>query len=211
MSRIPVAVLVSGSGSNLQALLDACAQPDHPARIAVVLCNRPRARAIQRAERAGVPVVVLPHRRYDGRQAYDQALVDALAPFAPAWVACAGFMRVLGPTFVRAYAGRILNIHPSLLPSFPGLHAHQQAIDAGGRVSGCTVHLVDEGVDTGPILAQAVVPVLAHDTADSLGARVLKMEHRVYPEVLRWAARGRIQSDGTVTPTPTQAWGVEEV
>ena len=208
MSRVPVAVLVSGSGTNLQALLDAANDPDYPARIAVVLCNRPRAGAIARAEAARVPVQIVPHRRFADRAAYDAELVRVLRSHAVEWVACAGFMRVLGPTMVQAFRGRILNIHPSLLPSFPGLHAQSQAIEAGVRVSGCTVHLVDEGMDTGPILAQAVVPVLPLDDADALGARILKMEHRVYPEVLRWAVRGDIAADGTVAEGLQTAWGV---
>ncbi len=191
-SKTPVAVLVSGSGSNLQALLDAAADPAYPARIAVVLSNRPRAYALERAHRAGVPTEVLPHRGYARREDYDAALLERLAPHAPRWVCLAGFMRLLTPVFLDAFPWRILNVHPALLPAFPGIHGPRQALAAGVRIAGCTVHLVDPGTDTGPILAQAAVPVREGDDEAALAARILRTEHQLYPRVLRWAVEGRI-------------------
>lgn len=197
MSRVPVGVLVSGSGTNLQALLDAGAAPGFPARIAVVISNRPAVAALDRAAAAGVPAVLIDHRPYRGdRAAFDAALVAALRARSVEWVACAGFMRVLTPVLLDAFPGRVLNIHPALLPAFPGLHAQRQALEAGVAIAGCTVHLVDDGVDTGPILAQAAVPVHAQDDEAALSARILAAEHRLYPEVLRWAAEGRIEVEG---------------
>lgn len=189
-----VAVLVSGSGTNLQALIEA----QGPYRIAVVLSNRPGVYALERAERAGIPTEVVSHRGLD-RVAYDQALLERLAPHAPDWICLAGFMRILGPTFLEAYPWRVLNIHPALLPSFPGLHAQRQALQAGVRVTGCTVHLVDAGTDTGPIVAQTAVPVRPGDDEDALTARILRAEHELYPRVVRWAAEGLIHvEDGRV-------------
>src|SRR5450631_2652532 len=153
--RRTLAVLVSGSGSNLQALLDACAAPGFPARVGVVLSNVPGVLALERARAAGVPTLVLPHQAYAGRAAYDAALVAALAAYRPDIVCLAGFMRLVGGDFLRAFPSGVLNIHPALLPSFPGLHAVRRALENGVKVSGCTVHLVDEGTDTGPILCQA--------------------------------------------------------
>ncbi len=195
-ARHALAVLVSGSGSNLQALLDASVAPDFPARVAVVLSNVPGVLALQRAEAARVPTVVLPHQGYPGRGAYDAALVAALAPYRPDIGCLAGFMRLVGATFLRAFPLGVLNIHPGLLPSFPGLHAVRQALEHGVKVSGCTVHLVDEGTDTGPIIAQAAVPVLPADTEASLGARIQQQEHRLYPLAVRLVATGAVARDG---------------
>lgn len=188
-----IAVLASGGGTNFQALIDACAAPDFPARICLLLTNRPRAGCLERAERAGIPTRVLRHRAYDSREAFDTAMVAALREAGAEWVCLAGFMRVVTPVFLEAFAGRVLNIHPSLLPAFPGLHAQQQAYEAGVRVSGCTVHFVDPGVDTGPIIVQGVVPRLEGDSAENLQQRILAMEHRVFPLALRWAAEGRLR------------------
>lgn len=205
-----VGVLVSGSGTNLQALIDDAARPDAPYEIAVVLCNRPSAGALARAERAGIPREVLRQRDFPSREAFDAGLAERLAAHAVDWVACAGFMRVLTPTFLRQFPGRVLNIHPSLLPSFPGLHAQAQAIERRVAIAGCTVHFVDEGVDTGPIIAQAAVPVLPGDDASSLGARILTQEHRLYPQVLRWAARGELGCvDGVVTTGGARQLGLQ--
>ena len=197
--RVPVGVLVSGGGSNLGAILEATRDPAFPAQVAVVISNQPDAGGLKRAEAAGVPAIVCSHRGWSSRAAYDAALVEILRAHGVQWVALAGFMRVVTSTLLSAFPGRVLNIHPALLPAFPGLHAQEQAFRAGVRVAGATVHLVDEGTDTGPILAQGAVPVLAEDTADSLAARILTVEHRLYPMVLRWAAEGRInQVDGRV-------------
>jgi len=194
--RRALAVLVSGTGSNLQALLDASAAADFPARVAVVLSNVPGVLALKRAEAAGVPTLVLPHQGHPGRAAYDTALVAALAPYQAEIVCLAGFMRLVGPDFLRAYPLGVLNIHPALLPSFPGLHAVQQALQHGVKVSGCTVHLVDEGTDTGPIVAQAAVPVLDTDNEATLGARIQAEEHRLYPLAVRLLASGAVRREG---------------
>lgn len=196
MSAAPVAVLVSGAGTNLQCLLDAAAVSGYPARIAVVVSNVPGVRALARAEAAGVPTRVLPHAGYPDRAAYDRALVEAIAPFSCAIACLAGFMRLVGPTFLRAFPGGVLNVHPALLPSFPGLHAHRQALEHGVKMTGCTVHLVDEGTDTGPIVAQAAVPVLDSDTEESLQRRIQEQEHRLFPLALGLLAAGRLRVEG---------------
>ena len=196
MSAAPVAVLVSGSGTNLQSLLDAASDPAYPARIAVVVSNVPGVKALERATLAGVPTRVLPHQGYSDRTAYDRALVEAIAPFGCAVACLAGFMRLLGPTFLRAFPGGVLNVHPALLPSFPGLHSHRQALEHGVKVTGCTVHLVDEGTDTGPIVAQAAVPVLEDDTEESLQKRIQEQEHRLFPLALGLLASGRLRVEG---------------
>jgi phosphoribosylglycinamide formyltransferase 1 len=194
--RRTLAVLVSGSGSNLQALLDAAAEPAFPARVGVVLANVEGILALERAKLAGVPTVVVPHQAYPGRAAYDAALVAALAPYRPDIACLAGFMRLLGRDFLTAFPLGVLNIHPALLPSFPGLHAVRQALEHGVKVSGCTVHFVDEGTDTGPILAQAAVPVLDMDSEATLGARIQQEEHRLYPLAVRLLASGVLVRTG---------------
>ncbi|MGZ6028976.1 MAG: phosphoribosylglycinamide formyltransferase [Myxococcaceae bacterium] len=196
MSAARVAVLVSGSGTNLQSLLDAAVAPDYPARIAVVVSNVPGVRALERATLAGVPTRVLPHQGYADRAAYDRALVETIAPFGCGIACLAGFMRLVGPTFLRAFPGGVLNVHPALLPSFPGLHAHRQALEHGVKMTGCTVHLVDEGTDTGPIVVQAAVPVLDADTEESLQRRIQEQEHRLFPLALGLLAAGRLRVEG---------------
>jgi len=196
VSAAPVAVLVSGSGTNLQSLLDAAASPGYPARIAVVVSNVPGVRALERATLAGVPTRVLPHQGYPDRVAYDRALVESIAPFGCRIACLAGFMRLVGPTFLRAFPAGVLNVHPALLPSFPGLHSHRQALEHGVKVTGCTVHLVDEGTDTGPIVAQAAVPVLDEDTAETLQRRIQEQEHRLFPLALGLLASGRLRVEG---------------
>ncbi|HXX30933.1 MAG TPA: phosphoribosylglycinamide formyltransferase [Myxococcaceae bacterium] len=195
-ARRTLAVLVSGSGTNLQALLDASAERDFPARVGVVLSNVPGVRALERARAAGVPTVVVPHQDVPGRAAYDAALLRALAPHRPDIVCLAGFMRLVGPDFLRAFPAGVLNIHPALLPSFPGLHGVRQALAHGVKLTGCTVHLVDEGTDTGPIVAQSAVPVLDADTEESLAARIQHEEHRLYPLAVRLLAEGRLRREG---------------
>lgn len=189
-----VGVLASGSGSNLQALLDADLGD---ARIEVVLVNVPGARALERARSAGVPAVLVDHTHFPTRADFDAALLQALAPFALDWIVLAGFMRIITPVVLRAYPDRIVNIHPALLPSFPGIHAQAQALAAGVKVAGCTVHLVDEGTDTGPILAQAVVPVLDDDDEVRLSKRILEQEHALYPRAVRALCEGRLRFDAT--------------
>lgn len=196
MNRLRVGVLASGRGSNLQAILDATSREDCPARVVVVVSDRERATALERASRAGVPTVFLNPKDFADRAAYDQALERLLHEHGVDLVCLAGFMRILTPPFVRAFAGRILNIHPSLLPAFPGLNAQRQALDSGAAISGATVHFVDEGVDTGPIVLQASVPVHPDDTEESLSARILVEEHRLYPEAIRLFALGRLRLVG---------------
>ncbi len=189
-------VLASGSGSNLQSILDACAAGRVPADVAVVLCNVAGAKALERAERARVPAVLLPHGTYASREAYDEEVVALLRRHRVDLVCLAGFMRLITPVLLRAFHNKILNIHPSLLPAFPGMHAVRKALDAGVRVSGCTVHVVDEGTDTGPIVIQAAVPVLDGDTEETLAARILVQEHRCYPRAIALWAQGRVRIEG---------------
>lgn len=195
MSALRLGVLASGTGSNLQAILDACAAAQIAAQVAVVISNIPGAPALARARAAGVPSVLVPHKGVP-RDQYDFLLVEQLRRYEVDLVCLAGFMRILSPVLLRAFENRVLNIHPSLLPAFPGLHAVRQALDAGVRVSGCTVHVVDEGTDTGPVLVQAAVPVLDGDDEDALSARILAQEHRCYPRAIGLWAAGRINLDG---------------
>jgi phosphoribosylglycinamide formyltransferase-1 len=189
-------VLASGSGSNLQAILDACAARRIPAEVAVVICNVADARALQRARDARVPAVALAHAGYARREDYDARLVSELRAQGVELVCLAGFMRIITPVLLSAFPQRVINIHPSLLPAFPGMHGVRQAFRSGVRVSGCTVHFVDEGTDSGPILIQAAVPVLDGDTEDTLAARILEQEHRIYPRAIQLIAEGRVQLDG---------------
>jgi phosphoribosylglycinamide formyltransferase 1 len=193
---LAVGVLASGRGSNLQSILDACARPGFPARVVVVISDRERAVALERARAAGVEALWVNPKDFADREAFDQALVRELQGRGVELVCHAGFMRILSPAYVRAWAGRALNIHPSLLPAFPGLHAQRQALDHGAKVAGATVHFVDEGVDTGPIVLQAAVPVEPGDTEDTLAARILVAEHRLYPEAVRLFAEGRLRIEG---------------
>ena len=195
--RLRVGVLVSGRGSNLQALLDACARPGYPAEVVVVISDRERAAALDRARAAGVEALVVNPKDFADRETFDLALVRELTARRVGLVCTAGFMRILSSAFTRAFAGRAMNIHPSLLPAFPGLHAQRQALDHGARVAGATVHFLDEGaVDTGPIILQASVPVHPDDTEDALSARILAEEHRLYPEAVRLFAEGRLSVAG---------------
>ncbi|OAN50743.1 phosphoribosylglycinamide formyltransferase [Paramagnetospirillum marisnigri] len=194
--RKKVGVLVSGRGSNLQALLDACADPAFPAEIALVISNIPGVYALERAEKAGVPTLVIPHKGFATREAFDAEMDSALRAAGIEIVCLAGFMRLLSAGFVESWRERMINIHPSLLPSFKGLHTHQRAIEAGVKLHGCTVHLVTPDLDDGPILIQAAVPVLDSDTEDSLAARVLEQEHQAYPAALKLVAEGRVTVKG---------------
>lgn len=186
-----VAVLVSGSGTNLQALIDASRQSSASAEIAAVISNKEHAFGLQRARDAGIDALFLDHRGKK-REEYDRDLVDALNRYAIDWVFLAGFMRILTPVFLNSFPGRVVNIHPALLPSFPGMAAQRQAYDAGVSISGATVHFVDGGMDTGAIIAQGAVQRLPEDSFDEFSARILRMEHRLFPMVMRWAAEGRL-------------------
>lgn len=201
---IRIGVLASGSGSNLQAILDACAEGRIDGQVAAVVSNVPDAKALDRALRAGVPAELLPSKGAVDRVAYDEKLVAVLRQHRVDLVCLAGYMRIVTPAFLDAFGPSpsrngcpaVLNIHPALLPSFPGLHAQRQALDHGVRFSGCTVHFVDAGTDTGPIIVQAVVPVLPGDSEASLSARILAEEHRIYPEAIQWFAEGRLSLQG---------------
>jgi phosphoribosylglycinamide formyltransferase-1 len=203
-----IAVLISGRGSNLQALIDAVAAGRLNATIAVVISNRPDAPGLDRARAAGIPGVTLPHRDYPTRDAFEAALVAELRTRDVTLVCLAGFMRLLGATFLEAFGDRTLNVHPSLLPAFPGVDAQRQALEHGVKMAGATVHFVTGELDGGPIVAQAAVPVLDTDTADTLAARILEVEHRIYPEAVAsileggWTIQGR---RFTRTPAPASA------
>lgn len=189
-------VLASGGGTNLQAILDACREHRIPAEVAVVLCNVPGAAALARAEKAGVPAELVDHKQFPDRPAFDAALQERLRAHRVELVCLAGFMRLLSPAFVAAWRGRIVNIHPALLPAFPGMHAQRQALQAGVKITGCTVHFVDEGLDAGPIILQAAVPVLEGDTEKTLSARILEQEHRIYVEAIGLVAQNRLAVEG---------------
>lgn len=208
MVKKRVGVLVSGRGSNLQALLDACADPAFPAEIVLVLSNVPGAYALERAETAKVPTVTIAHKGFPGgREAFDAAMDAELKKAGVDIVCLAGFMRLLSPGFVQSWAGRMINIHPSLLPSFKGLHTHAQALAAGVKLHGCTVHLVTPDLDDGPIIVQAAVPVLADDSEESLAARVLEQEHKAYPLALRLIAEGKVAVDGNRAKVEASGFG----
>ena len=187
-----VVVLLSGTGSNLQALIDSTRTGDSPARIAAVISNRSDAYGLQRARDAGIATRTLDHKAFEGREAFDSALVELIDAFNPKLVVLAGFMRILSADFVRHYAGRLLNIHPSLLPKYKGMHTHQRALDADDSEHGCSVHFVTEELDGGPLVVQAVVPVESDDSAQTLAQRVHTQEHRIYPLAVRWFAEGRL-------------------
>jgi phosphoribosylglycinamide formyltransferase-1 len=191
-----VGVLASGRGTNFEALARACAEGRAPARVVVLVTDRPGAGAVAIARRLGIEVVALDPAGEPGREAYDKALVAALEERRVGLVCLAGYMRILTAPFVRHFAGRLLNVHPSLLPAFPGLHAQRQALAHGVKVAGATVHFVDEGVDSGPIVRQAAVPVRGGDTEATLAARILAEEHRIYPEAVKLFAEGRLSLDG---------------
>jgi phosphoribosylglycinamide formyltransferase-1 len=190
-----LAVLISGAGSNLQAFIDATANGALDAEVSLVLSNRADAFGLERAATAGIATAVVDHKAFANREDFDRALLASLAPHKVDLVILAGFMRILTPLFISAYSGRLINIHPSLLPSYTGLHTHQRAIDAGDEWGGATVHFVTEELDGGPPIVQARVPILAGDDAASLAARVLEKEHIIYPLAAQWLAQGRIGLD----------------
>jgi phosphoribosylglycinamide formyltransferase 1 len=197
MSESPtIAVLVSGSGSNLQAIIDASEKGEIPCRVGIVISNKADAYGLARADKHGIPTEVVDHKKFASREEFDAKLVEVIRGSGAELVCLAGFMRILTPVFIRAFPNRILNIHPALLPSFPGTHGPGQALAYGVRFSGCTVHFLDEGVDTGPIIVQAIVPVYDDDTEDTLAARILVQEHRIYPMAIRLFFSGRLAFEG---------------
>lgn len=200
--RTPVAVLISGRGSNLQALIDACADPTYPAEIVVVVSNVPGATGLERAAAANIATETIDHRDFAQREDFESALTAVLAKAGAEIICMAGFMRIVGAPFIARWADRLLNIHPSLLPAFPGLHTHARALAAGVKLHGCTVHMVRPELDDGPIVGQAAVPVLPGDDEASLAARVLAVEHQLYPRCLRLVAEGRITVTGRLATLP---------
>jgi len=200
--KLKLAVLISGGGSNLQAIIDACNTPGYPAEIVLVFSNQTHAAGLDRARRAGIRAEAISHKGYPGgREAYDTAVSALIEESGADLVVLAGYLRLVSESFVTRWKDKLINIHPSLLPSFKGLHVHQAALDAGVKFAGCTVHYVVPEVDSGPIIAQAVVPVLPGDDAGKLAQRILRQEHRIYPQVIRWIAEGRVSVDakGIVT------------
>lgn len=201
-----IAILISGRGSNMAALLEAAARPDFPAEIVAVIANRPGAGGLARAESFGVATRVIDHKAYPDRAAFDAALDAALEDLGAELVVLAGFMRLLTAGFTEKWLGRMVNIHPSLLPSFKGVHVHEQALAGGVRFSGCTVHFVTADMDAGPVIGQAVVPVHPGDSPDDLAARVLGAEHRLYPAAVALVAEGKARLDGGRTVYDGDAW-----
>jgi len=194
--RKRVVVFISGGGSNMVALAQACREPNFPAEVACVISDKPTAGGLAKAQGLGIPTLVFERKNYASKGEHEAAILAALGELAPDIICLAGYMRLISGKFIAPYEGRIINIHPSLLPLFPGLHTHQRAIDSGMKIIGCTVHFVTEGMDEGPIIGQAAVPVVAGDTADSLAARVLTVEHKLYPLALRLLAEGKVRMDG---------------
>lgn len=192
MAKLKVGILISGRGSNMAALIRAAQAADYPAEVACVISNRADAPGLKIAADAGIATAVVSHRGHADRETFDRALSAELERHGVELVVLAGFMRIFSPWFPVRWADRVINVHPSLLPCFKGLHVQQQALDAGVRLSGCTVHFVIPDLDAGPIIAQAAVPVLAGDTEETLSARILRQEHRLYPLVVRWFAEGRV-------------------
>lgn len=193
MKKLRVGVLISGRGSNLQALINACADPHFPAEISLVISNVADAAGLNHAAKAGIPTFVIAHGNYPSREVFDKAIDAKLREDGIEFVCLAGFMRVLSASFAKSWEGKLVNIHPSLLPAFKGLNVHQEALDAGARISGCTVHYVVPELDSGPPILQAAVPVEATDDADSLAERILEAEHRIYPEALKMIAENRVR------------------
>ena len=187
-----IVILISGRGSNMEALIAARDAGRLPVNIAAVISNRPEAKGLKTAAKAGIVTHFVDHKGFAGREAFDAALAECIDQFSPDLVVLAGFMRILTERFVRHYEGRLMNIHPSLLPSFPGLHTHQRALAEGVRIHGCTVHFVTPTLDLGPVIIQAAIPVLDGDDEDALAARTLVQEHRIYPQAVRWFVEGRL-------------------
>jgi phosphoribosylglycinamide formyltransferase-1 len=191
-----IVILISGRGSNMEAIVQACDREGWPARVAAVISNRPDASGLDYARRQGIAAVAVDHKAYASRDAFDAALMAAIDEHQADLVVMAGFMRIVTPAFAAHYAGRMLNIHPSLLPAFPGLHTHERALAAGCKLAGATVHFVTAELDHGPIVAQAMVPVLPGDRPEQLASRVLALEHQIYPAAVRWFVEEQLQLDG---------------
>lgn len=204
MPNAKIAVLISGRGSNLKSILDASADPEFPADVALVISNTPKAAGLDHARKAGVTEAIIDHRDFETREEFDAVLSERLRAANVDYVCLAGFMRMLSPGFVDEWRGRLINIHPSLLPAFRGLHVQERTLDAGVKIAGCTVHFVSADMDAGPIVGQAAVPVLPGDTVESLSARILEQEHRLYPACLRLIIDGRARISGAVVQYDAQ-------
>lgn len=202
MRKLKLGVQISGRGSNLQALIDACADKNFPAEIVLVISNIPDVEGLNKAKRAGIPTLTIPHKAYATREAFEVALDEAHQKAGVELICNAGFMRIISPYLINKWRGRMINIHPSLLPSFPGLHTHQRALDAGALFTGCTVHYVEEEVDAGAMIVQAAIPIMPNDTADGLAARVLGYEHQAYPYAVKLIATDAVAyKDGKIIRT----------
>lgn len=193
---INLGVLISGRGSNLQAIIDACEGGKIPAKVAVVISNDPEAGGLERAKKHNIPAMVIDNRKFKDKNTYELEIVKVLKEHQIQLVCLAGYIRIVGPVLLEHYEGKMVNIHPSLLPSFPGLHAQRQALDHGVLITGCTVHFVDEGCDTGPIIIQSAVPVKEDDTEETLAARILEQEHLIYPQAIKLIAQGKLKIEG---------------
>jgi phosphoribosylglycinamide formyltransferase-1 len=193
---INVGVLISGRGSNLQAIIDASEKGDVPAKVAVIVSDKPDAYGLERARKHNIPAAVFEPRKFADKNTYELEIVKTLKHYGVDLVCLAGYMRIVGPVLLEHYRGKMMNIHPALLPSFPGLHVQKAALDHGVKVSGATVHFVDEGCDTGPIVVQAAVPVLEDDTEETLSARILEQEHKLYPQAIKLFAEGKLKIEG---------------
>ena len=196
MAKTKIGVLISGRGSNLSALINAAKDPDYPAEICLVISNRPKAKGLEIAHEAGISQCVIDHKAFETRDEFDAALSERLQEAGIEYVCLAGFMRILSPTFVTEWRGRVINIHPSLLPAFKGLNVHERMIDAGVKIAGCTVHFVDAQMDGGAIIGQAAVPIRADDTPEDLAARILRQEHKLYAECVRLVAKQKVRISG---------------
>ncbi|MBU0630430.1 MAG: phosphoribosylglycinamide formyltransferase [Candidatus Margulisbacteria bacterium] len=193
---LKLGILISGQGSNLQAIIDACESGKVPAKIVVVISNNPDAYGLERARKHNLPAVAIDHRIYSDRNTYELEIVKVLQQHGVELVCLAGYMRIVGEVLLRHYQGKMVNIHPALLPSFPGLHAQRQALEHGVLITGCTVHFVDEGCDTGPIIIQSAVPIMEKDTEETLSERILQQEHAIYPEAIRLIAEDKLKIEG---------------
>lgn len=203
--KVRIGALASGGGTNLQSIIDRCRDDSLAAEVALVISNNPDAGALERARRAGIDCRCIDHRRFASREEFDREVVKTLKAAGVDLVVLAGFMRLISDVFLDEFPGRIMNIHPALLPSFPGLNVQRKALEYGARFAGCTVHFVDGGVDTGPVIIQAVVPIHENDTEESLSARILEQEHRIYPRAIQLFAEGRLRIDGRrvrISPAP---------
>lgn len=196
MAKLRLGVMISGSGTNLQALIDACETADYPAEISVVISNRPIAKGLERAQKAGIEAVAIDHKLYDDRADFEEAIHDCLKEHRVQLVCLAGFMRILNPEFVNRWKDRMINIHPSLLPSYKGLHTHARAIEDGVRFGGCTIHYVRPEMDNGPIIMQTAIPIATDETEESLAAKTLAYEHQMYPAAVRMIAEGKARVSG---------------